>query len=976
MSKLCLYLHTHWDREWYWSFEKYRTQLVSVARKVIEDLESGVLSSFHLDGQTSAVEDILEVAPELGPRLKKLVKQGSLSVGPWYVLADQMLVSGESLVRNLDLGLRQSRQLGGAMMVGYCPDTFGHTQDMPRVLNGFGIKTAVVWRGVPLLERGPDFFWQAPDGSKVLACLLPDGYYQTAFHESASLSDEEAAPVLAGYLRSFIEQGEEPTSRARSASTLRPTALVPVGGDHLYPPADFERLARLSKDGLNGCELAVVKLGDYLDGALEAATAPGALVRLIRGELRDNRSAKEHCRAFMLAGVLSARLYLKRQNRLGEWRLSRIAEPLLSLLAWSGVVNYPARELEHAWRLLLRNQPHDSICGCSVDEVHREMLTRYQGLHDVIDILDRQIREELISPGSHEWSGRRATAASTGGGVADECGFGRLHMDLLDPAAPVKKLAVFNLSGSTVSAPVPFAFAIPPERLGFASDGEPLDIPRIDDSQISALEESIEELLGDSGSVQIDTLSVETEVFGSVSKVPLYKDICLARGWIWPGSVSALSVSLLSGKTDNSTPALAAIVDRSASRLSNGYFTVSVDESGRVLVAAASDDGTVRDYELGLRFRDQGDGGDSYNFDPVYGDKEPVARFKGVAAGLPGPLSGSLKLVHEIDIPESVERSPDRSFLAGKKDVADMPALARSQRLVRHEIHTEISLRRGVPLVFFETTWENRSRDHRLEVVFDTGAAVTTTWSENHFSLVERRIKKHRQELPVDRAREASLDRFACQRFFIANQQVFLNLGLPEYGVEGDSVSYTILRAISMLSRKRLLSRGGGAGPHIPTPDGNCLGLNKVSYGWAPLPVASGSALGPAQVARAYELAELFEGPLWISPLSAASNSSGLVLDPGEGQFRAMALYNPAVRLSALYSADGGGSFLLRLLNTVEIPVQCRLEIFLPHRRVELADLMGNRQKSLRPGQDGVYTLEFRANELLTLKISVKMGNK
>ncbi|MGE0261664.1 MAG: glycoside hydrolase family 38 C-terminal domain-containing protein [Candidatus Obscuribacterales bacterium] len=972
MSKLCLYLHTHWDREWYWSFEKYRTQLVSVARKVIEDLESGALSSFHLDGQTSAVEDILEVAPELGPRLKKLVKKGSLSVGPWYVLADQMLVSGESLVRNLDLGLRQSRRLGGAMMVGYCPDTFGHTQDMPRVLAGFGIKTAVVWRGVPLLERGPDFFWQAPDGSKVLACLLPDGYYQTAFHESASLGEEEAATLLAGYLRSFIEAGKEPSSRARSASTLRPTALVPVGGDHLYPPADFERLARLSKAGLNGSELAVVKLGDYLDGALEAATAPGALLRIIKGELRDNRSAKEHCRAFMLAGVLSTRLYLKRQNRLGEWRLSRIAEPLLSLLAWSGVVNYPARELDHAWRLLLRNQPHDSICGCSVDEVHREMLTRYQGLHDVLDVLDRQVREELISPGSHEWSGSREAAAGTGGGVADECGFGRLHMDLLDPDAPVKKMAVFNLSGSTVSAPVPFAFAVPPERLGLTSDGEPLEIPLIDDAQIGALEESIEDLLGDSGSVQIDSLSVETEVFGSISKVPLYKDICLARGWIWPGAVPALSVCLLSGRTDRSTPALAAIVDRSERRLSNGYFTVSVDEGGRVLVSAAGEDDPYksRDYELGLRFRDQGDGGDSYNFDPVYGDPQPVARFKEVTAGRPGPLSGSLRLVHEIDIPECVERSLDREFLdaSGKKDLADMPALARSKRLVRHEIHTEISLRRGVPLVFFETTWDNQSRDHRLEVVFDTGAPVTTTWSENHFSLVERKIKEHRQELPVDRAREAPLDRFACQRFFIANQQVFLNLGLPEYGVDGGSVSYTILRAISMLSRKRLLTRGGGAGPHILTPDGNCLGSNKVSYGWAPLPVASGKALGPAQIARAYELAELFEGPLWMSPFAAGSSS--MALDPGQGQFRAIALYNPAVRLSALFSPDGGGSFLLRLLNTVEIPVQCRLEIFLPHRKVELADLMGSRQKSLRPGKDGGYTLKFDSNELLTLKIS------
>ena len=184
-ANLYLYLHTHWDREWYWSFGAYRTQLVTVVKNILQLLESGALEKFMLDGQTALIEDALEISPGLGPRIKTMVEAGKLSIGPWYVLADQMLVGGESLIRNLHYGLKLSEVYGGATRVGYCPDTFGHSADLPRILRGFNIDNAVVWRGVPPLALSPLFDWRSPDGSEVLTLDLTQGYYQSAFGEGA-----------------------------------------------------------------------------------------------------------------------------------------------------------------------------------------------------------------------------------------------------------------------------------------------------------------------------------------------------------------------------------------------------------------------------------------------------------------------------------------------------------------------------------------------------------------------------------------------------------------------------------------------------------------------------------------------------------------------------------------------------------------------------------------------------------------------
>ncbi|TML71063.1 MAG: alpha-mannosidase, partial [Actinobacteria bacterium] len=173
--------HTHWDREWYRPFQSFRISLVDVVDAVLDLLEAEERMRFTLDGQLATVDDYVEIRPEGEARIRALVESGRLAIGPWQTLPDEFLVSGESLLRNLEAGLARGEELGGAMRVGYLPDSFGHVAQMPQILRLAGIGTAVVWRGVPAAIRSHTFTWEALDGSSVRAEYLPEGYSNAAY---------------------------------------------------------------------------------------------------------------------------------------------------------------------------------------------------------------------------------------------------------------------------------------------------------------------------------------------------------------------------------------------------------------------------------------------------------------------------------------------------------------------------------------------------------------------------------------------------------------------------------------------------------------------------------------------------------------------------------------------------------------------------------------------------------------------------
>jgi membrane-associated phospholipid phosphatase len=340
--------HTHWDREWYERFETFRARLVPLVASLLDLLEREPrFRSFTFDGQTIALEDHLAVRPEDRPRIQALVRADRLLIGPWYVLADLLLVSGESIVRNLQEGLRVAGSLGRASRVAYVADPFGHPAQLPQVLRAFGYDSYVFARGVgdEGEQLGSEFRWEAPSGDRVLASHQV-GHYSNAL----SLVSDRGKPVDAvrPRVRAML-----PRIMARIAPYAAGDALLfMVGDDHL--PA-FEKLP----DAVDAIGQIAPRTRARIATLEEFVAALPVPRGVFSGEMVSGKYRP------ILRGVNSTRAWIKQENAACERLLLERCEPLD---AFSGGA---AREtLRSLWRTLLENHPHDSICGCSIDAVH------------------------------------------------------------------------------------------------------------------------------------------------------------------------------------------------------------------------------------------------------------------------------------------------------------------------------------------------------------------------------------------------------------------------------------------------------------------------------------------------------------------------------------------------------------------------------------------------------------------------------
>jgi len=340
--------HTHWDREWYKSYQEFRLNLVDLVDTLLPLLEQDAsYAHFMLDGQMAVVDDYLEVRPENEERLRALAAAGRLSMGPWYVLLDEFLASGETIVRDLQMGIGRGAAFGGVMEVGYLPDMFGHIAQMPQILRLAGFEHTVVWRGVPSTVTKNAFVWESPDGSAVRAEYLPVGY-----GNGSALPDD--AKALVRRTRDNVTEVEE---------FLLGDLLCMNGSDHMMPQPHLGRVVAEANDLQDEFVFEVTSLPHYLAGtSTEGLTT-------VRGELRSG------FRANMLMGVTSNRVDVKRRGALAERELERRAEPLCAL--YLPATEYPERLLQLAWREVVRNSAHDSVCACSVDQVIDAVLHRY-----------------------------------------------------------------------------------------------------------------------------------------------------------------------------------------------------------------------------------------------------------------------------------------------------------------------------------------------------------------------------------------------------------------------------------------------------------------------------------------------------------------------------------------------------------------------------------------------------------------------
>ena len=351
-KKVIAYLHTHWDREWYREFEVFRLRLLRVFDNVLEMLEEGSIPSFYFDGQVAALLDYLELRPEKEPQIRKFIAAKKLFIGPFYCLVDEFLTDKKCFEKNLEIGLKISRDFGCEDFIGYLADTFGHSKNIPPILKEFGINKAMVWRGVGDLPA--DFVFNG-----VNTVNLVRGYFMDIF--SAPISIEEKA----GWLEKDLD---------KIAPKASDYILMPIGADHLGVEKNIAKQVEDVNKLLSNYEIELGSPFDYFEK--------------VRFETHFNDELRDNSKTFILSGAYSARMKLKQYNVKCSYMLEETDR-----LQKSYGSKYDAA-IEYAYKLLLQNQAHDSICGCSTDLVHAENITRYEKIIQIANTIVEELRLE------------------------------------------------------------------------------------------------------------------------------------------------------------------------------------------------------------------------------------------------------------------------------------------------------------------------------------------------------------------------------------------------------------------------------------------------------------------------------------------------------------------------------------------------------------------------------------------------------
>lgn len=802
--------HTHWDREWYRTFQAFRARLVDTVDAVLDLLDEDPGWTFVLDGQTIVIEDYLAIRPEQAERLAAACRSGRLAIGPWYVQPDSLLPGGEAHVRNLLEGRRVGEQYGPVSRVAYTPDSFGHPSQFPQIFAGFGLDGFVYWRGNgdELDELPHVYHWVAPDGSSVVACHLTKGYFAAAY-----LPDDVTVAV-----KRLQQLGDE-------MITAGATRLLFMNGiDHAMPDTHTGAVANALQQE-TGWTVTRGRLEDFTETAIASARDDDRFV----GELVGGRITN------LLPGVWSSRLELKLRNRQAEAALVGWAEPWAALGRALGLPDErPA--LRVAWRALLANQAHDSIGGCSQDRVHEQMRARYDEAEELADETTLRMLSRLAGMGPE----RRV------------------------PWRDEVDVAVFNPSAHVRT-----------DVVRFPLEGHPFNA--IEGGHLAVHPLTLASLFG--GGVTVDGAPARVRADDAPDRIRV-----LPEQLPWTVEWVAEAVPAFGWRRYRLVMGHAAPDDEDEGRvISVGGVTVAAAEDGTLSVAIAG-----RRYEGLGAVEDQGDRGDTYDFDPVPG---PI-RLASVAVTRRRHRSGieELDILRTFDVPATL--SPDRS----ERSVQRIPLTVR----LRAQVAT------GVERVDIDVTVDNSARDHRLRLAFPTGAPGVTARAATTFDVASRPPRT----TPKTTWFQPPPRTFPHQGWVHNNGLTVVAPGLPEAEVTAEGTIYiTVVRAVGWLSRMDLKSRPEPAGPGLRTPEAQCLG---------PTVARLALVFGPAPQVEAWD------AELGLRAVPAGDNP---VLPPGVSLF---ALEGPNLVLSALKPPERGTGIVARVLNPTDAPAQAALRSNMP----------------------------------------------
>ncbi|WP_342478597.1 alpha-mannosidase [Paenibacillus sp. FSL H7-0350] len=918
--------HTHWDREWYLPYERHHIRLIQLVDTLLDTLEQNPdFRSFFFDGQTIIIEDYLQVRPENRERLIRHIREGRIFIGPWYILQDAFLTSPEANVRNLQLGHQDAAVYGEVSKIGYFPDTFGLTGQIPQLMQQAGITNAFFGRGVKptgfnnmVSDDGyessfSELVWEGPDGSQVLGILFANWY-----------SNGNEVPVELEEARRFWERKLGDARQYAATDQL----LFMNGCDHQPLQTDLPEAIRTAEKLHPEVAFVHSNFPDYIK-AVEASLA-GRSLSTVKGELRSQRTDGWGT----LVNTASARVYLKQLNQRGQAMLEKVAEPLAVIAKLHGG-EYPQHLLDYAWKTLLQNHPHDSICGCSVDEVHREMVTRFDKSYHTA--------EGIVAD-----SMQAITAA------VDTTGFAAYGEEALP-------LVVTNTSGWSRTGTVTVELDAARQYL---RDGLPLE----ENARLmKAVDLAGRVLVDEQGQPVPCTVEDLGLSFGydlpddrfrqpySCRKVRLTFEAAdvpalglRTYAWVRPVGAAAAEADAARSASEGNLQAVASVTAsliQGARVLENDTLRVEVMADGSFTLEHKPSGKVYRD--LGV-YENTGDIGNEYMY------RQPTGEVPLTTLGLDAqiaviedtPYRASIEITHAWEIPASADallEEEQRALVYYPERQAK-----RSAATVTLKLRTVLRLERSGKGLEVKSFIDNTAKDHRLRMLFPADLAAASHRVDSMFELAER---------PNEPAPEwQNPSNAQHQQCFVdvAGDNAGLtvaNLGLHEYEILRDgrgTIAVTLLRSVGEM----------GDWGWFPTPEAQCLGEQTADLLLLP---HSGDAVTSGTAAAAYQ----FQIPWTFAQAEVHAGTIPAV-------YSAVRWSSKTAAFSSMKLNKERGDVLLRWFNLTAEPCELELESALPVAAFYTSNVLEAEGEELQTEGDASLKLPLGGHQITTVGLRLR----
>ncbi|MCI0514303.1 glycosyl hydrolase-related protein [candidate division KSB1 bacterium] len=910
--------HTHWDREWRYPFQEFRLLLVAMFDQLIQLLDTHPeYKYFLLDSQTIPLEDYLAIKPEREADLRRLVAAGRIHIGPWYTLPDTPEISGESIVRNLLMGMQITEEWQGQKWSGYSPFSFGQSSQMPQIYQGFGLDHIFFYRGNSNQVTQHEFIWEAPDGSQVLGMRSINPYgranwyvhvyrpvalnkwpFQWDYHWSEGQlpfhpCDEELQAFDYWLLEGKHQDHLYLENLPRALAEIKEHAVKDATCNHLlyldgmdqvnpYPrtPEIIEHAQKIA-----GADTYVhSSFQDYV----AAVKANAKDLKVMRGEFRY--TMKSGLWQNLFPGMLSARIYLKQQNRICENKLQKNADTWASLATLCGM-EYPHGFLKLAWKYHLANQSHDSLAGCSIDLVHEDVEYRNRQIRHLADTVTRLSMAHIIK-----------------------------NLDQQKLPADAVCLVAFNPTAYRQDQVVTADIDLPVET--------------------EARWFTVEDLDGNPGAVQF----LQSYPFGPIVKNPNEFPIPY-KARRFHCALELKGVPGLGYKTFVIKPRAGQKVNFGslspvANAMENEFLRVEILPDGRLNLTNKVNG----QHYSGLHyFEDRSEVGDHANHRSA--DSDEIITSIGAPAGIAKVCDGPLMAQYEIQTTLNLPKDA----LADRR--------RRNPERVAFEIRSRLTLKKGARHLEIRTELNNQIRDHKLRVMFPSDYAdVNQSYSETHFDVTTREI-----QLPDTSDWKEPMLPYYPQYMFcgVENENhglAILNIGLPEYAVHDD-----IVRTIGLTLLRTYRFPIIGANPEDVQTDETqvmCQCLRPFIFDYAIYPYAGNWVDG-----QVYRQAQLFNLKLRLNQTGRAQGT----LPPTLGL---VTIEPEMLVLAAIKKAARDARLVVRVFNPTEKTVVGAIKFWKPIKTAHLVNL-NEAEQALAPFEAHQVQITAAPHKIVTLAVTL-----